>query len=265
MFGSPGVGQALDGLRDAGPVLAGLIIATRPPAARLRIGMMSLAQPVLKVRIDTDHGLLGRVRLGVRGALGGVPLAGLRGRVVAGLVADLPLARGELPLGEDELDRLRHGDGLCAARALERQVGRDDDVGRAGALVVDGAARRRREGGRGLLLGGCSACARRRHEGDGGREHGDQDDPQPFRHSNIPLFHLSRTGERAPAGTCRIAHGRSLLRHRERAIARPKVLHPAVRSGFPRARRFRPSEHPRTTTPHAEGGDRTHTPEGAGF
>src|SRR5919108_728093 len=84
---------------------------------------------------DADHLLVVRVGVAVRRALAGVPLAGLRRRVVTRLVADVVAARLEVVLLEDELDRLRHLDRLRPARSLQREVGRDDVVGRRAALV----------------------------------------------------------------------------------------------------------------------------------
>src|SRR5919108_3171222 len=84
---------------------------------------------------DADHLLVVRVGVAVRRALAGVPLAGLRRRVVTRLVADVVAARLEVVLLEDELDRLRHLDRLRPARSLQREVGRDEVVGARAALV----------------------------------------------------------------------------------------------------------------------------------
>src|SRR5581483_5449542 len=89
---------------------------------------------------DADDLLRARVQLRVRGALGRVPLAGLRRRVVAGLVADRVLAGLVARLLDREGDRLRHLDGLRAARPLQRQVGRDDELRLPGAAVLQRTA-----------------------------------------------------------------------------------------------------------------------------
>src|ERR671931_1661137 len=94
---------------------------------------------------DADHLLVVGVGMAVRRALARVPLAGLRRRVVTRLVADVVGARLEVVLLQDELDRLRHLDRLRPARALERQIGRDDVV-RLRAALVDALAGRRRQG-----------------------------------------------------------------------------------------------------------------------
>ena len=85
------------------------------------------------------------VRLRVRRALAGVPLARLRGRVVARLVGDVVVAGLVVRLLEEVANRLHDLDRLRARRSLEREVGREQHVGIAFAFVLDRRARGRRQ------------------------------------------------------------------------------------------------------------------------
>src|SRR5262249_20589797 len=76
-------------------------------------------------------------------ALPGVPAGGLRRCIVTGLVADLVVAGLPVLLLQLELDRSDDLLRLRARRALEREVRRDEVVGIAVALVLDGGARGR--------------------------------------------------------------------------------------------------------------------------
>src|SRR5262245_17250347 len=78
-----------------------------------------LRAPGVERSDDADDALVPRVGAAVRRALGGVPRSCLRRRVVAGLVADLVLARLEAALVEGELDRIDHLRRLRTAGALE--------------------------------------------------------------------------------------------------------------------------------------------------
>ena len=91
-----------------------------------------LGAPRVEGADHADDGLVVRVGVAVRRALARVPLAGLGGRVVAGLVADRLVAGLEVVLLQLELDRLDHLLGLRPAGALERQVRRDDQSRLAG-------------------------------------------------------------------------------------------------------------------------------------
>src|SRR5207237_8881466 len=77
---------------------------------------------------DRAELLVLRVVVRVRRALARIPLAGLGGRVVAGLVGERVAPGLPAVLLEDEGDRLRHLDRLRTPGALERQVGRDEDL-----------------------------------------------------------------------------------------------------------------------------------------
>ena len=130
---------------------------------------MILAQPELNVPRTPITDLFDGVEVRVRRALRRVPAAGLRGRVVTGLIADL--VRAGLPslLRKRPDHRARDLHGLVPDRALQRQVRRNDVVRASGPLVDDGAARRRRER--------CDArrrapCAARVAGGDGGDHDG---------------------------------------------------------------------------------------------
>ena len=88
-----------------------------------------------------DERLLRSIGPGVRGAFPRVPRTCLGGRVVATLVADRELSGLEVVLGrQDELDRLLHRQELCPPGPLQREIRRDQQLRRAGALVVQRAA-----------------------------------------------------------------------------------------------------------------------------
>ena len=122
----------------------GLTSASGPPGARLRIGICELGAERVE-RADHRHDLLGACeRVGVRGAAPALVAAGLRRRLVAGLVADDMPARAEAVVLEDPADRVREPARDVGVAALEREIGRDQHV-RCRAAGLDGGACRRRE------------------------------------------------------------------------------------------------------------------------
>ena len=95
-------------------------------------------------RADHGHDLLGAgERVGVRGAAPALVVAGLRRRLVARLVADHVPARAEAVVLEDPADRVREPARDVGVAALEREIGRDQHVGRRAAGLDGGAGRRR--------------------------------------------------------------------------------------------------------------------------
>jgi hypothetical protein len=105
-----------------------------------------------------DHGheaLVARVGVRVLAALARIPLAGLRRRVVAGLVRHVEVAGLPVALLKQVADRADDLAGLRPCRALQRQVGRDQHVRIPLALVLEVATR----GGRQRLDRTASAAA----------------------------------------------------------------------------------------------------------
>ena len=108
-----------------------------PSGAAFSSGMMICAHPELNVPMTRDHRVVRRIRVAVLRALARVPLRGLRGRVVARLEADVVVAGLPFTLLELVADRRDDLLGLRARRALEREVGRQDVIGIAFALVLE--------------------------------------------------------------------------------------------------------------------------------
>ena len=170
---------------------------------------------------DADDLLVAGIGLRVRRALARVPLARLSGRVVARLVGDVVVAGLEVRLLEEVADRLHDLDRLRTRRALEREVGRDQNVRLAFAFVLDRRARARRQrldaaratrglGGRTVPALFVVAAATRRNE----REHRDEQgqNAQPSTSTGIQLLSSSVT-----LMACPTRFGRVQLRPPERA------------------------------------------------
>ena len=114
---------------QAGTGVRGADQRQRLPGARLSIGISIAEQSELKVPITATSSFAPRVGVRVRGARAAVEVAGLRGRVVAGAIADGELPGPEVALLEHQPDRVRQSAAPTPGSPLERQVRRDEDVG----------------------------------------------------------------------------------------------------------------------------------------
>ena len=106
---------------------------------------MIAAQPELNVPMTPNDRVVRGVGVAVLRALGRIPLGGLSGRVVARLEGDVVVAGLPPALLELEADRRDDLLGLVPRRALEREVGGEQVIGIALALVLERRARGRRQ------------------------------------------------------------------------------------------------------------------------
>src|SRR5204862_6716183 len=149
--------------RSAGVVLLGLRPGARLGQAAVRVRGRDQLQPAARRLVEhgdldrraagveradhADQALVPDIGVRVRTALGRIPLRELSRRVVAGLECDLELPGLPVLLLQDVRDRLVHLDGLLARTADERQVGSDQVVRFAVALVLQRVARGSGQGG----------------------------------------------------------------------------------------------------------------------
>ena len=103
-------------------MFAGLIIASGPPGARLRIGISIWAQAELKGPITATSSFARAYALAFAAQRAADEIPGLGGRVVARAVADRVPARPEVALIEHLPDCVRHRPWTGAMRPLEREV-----------------------------------------------------------------------------------------------------------------------------------------------